>query len=109
MWKIASGILVSRFRVFQKPISCGLSSVDKIVRTCCALHNWLRSNSNGYLPKGFVDEENLDRGRIVLSSWITEVHHKKKHSSQFARNLREKYKNYFMTTGAVSLEERMIF
>ncbi|XP_050314914.1 putative nuclease HARBI1 [Anthonomus grandis grandis] len=111
------GILVSRFRVFEKPIACGLSSVDKIVRTCCALHNWLRCTTvNEYLPKGSVDEEDIDQGRIILGSWRSEVaglpsvsRIGSNHSSQFARNLRDKYKHYFMTTGAVSWQERMIF
>ena len=33
------GILVSIFRVFEKPISLKLQSVDKVVLACCTLHN----------------------------------------------------------------------
>jgi hypothetical protein len=33
------GILVSRFRVFEKPIACNVTTVDNIVHTACALHN----------------------------------------------------------------------
>lgn len=36
------GILVSKFRVFEKPISLKLESVEKVVLACCTLHNWLR-------------------------------------------------------------------
>ena len=32
-------ILVSRFRVFEKPTVCNVTTIDKIVRTSCALHN----------------------------------------------------------------------
>lgn len=38
----AFGILASRFRIFEKPLACLPSTVDKVTRTCCALHNWLR-------------------------------------------------------------------
>ncbi|CAH1972161.1 unnamed protein product [Acanthoscelides obtectus] len=38
----AFGILVSRFRIFQKPIATNIETVDKIVLAACALHNWLR-------------------------------------------------------------------
>jgi hypothetical protein len=33
------GILVSRFRVFEKPIACNVTTVDKTVRTACAVHS----------------------------------------------------------------------
>lgn len=35
----AFGILVSRFRVFEKPIACYVDTVDKVVRAACTLHN----------------------------------------------------------------------
>lgn len=113
----AFGILASRFRIFEKPISCKVSTVDKIVRTCCALHNWLRAKSvNVYLPTGSVDEEDINQGKVVLGSWRSEISGLQKavtvgsnHSSQFARKLRDRYVDYFMTTGAVSWQDRMIF
>jgi len=43
------GILVSRFRMFEKKVACKLSTVDKIVKACSALHNWLcKSDSKTY-------------------------------------------------------------
>jgi hypothetical protein len=41
------GTLVSRFRVFQEPIACNVTTVDKIIRTACALHNWLTNIAMG--------------------------------------------------------------
>jgi len=69
------GVLVSRFRVFKKPIACNVTTVDKIVHTACALHNWLTNNALGtYLPRGCVDNEDIDRGEIIPGSWRSEVH-----------------------------------
>lgn len=46
--EIAFGILVSRFRMFEKPIATSVTAAVKNVKTACALHNWLqiRSDSN---------------------------------------------------------------
>ena len=35
-------VLVARFRVYETPIAVNVTSVDKIVKSSCALHNWLR-------------------------------------------------------------------
>jgi hypothetical protein len=64
------GILISRFQVFEKPIACNVTTVDKIVCTACALHNWLTNNAMGtYLPRGSVDTEDIDSGEIIPRSW----------------------------------------
>ena len=34
-------ILVSPFRVFEKPIVLNVTTVGKLVRTACAANNWL--------------------------------------------------------------------
>lgn len=36
------GILTSRFRVFEKQISCNVSVAVKIVKACCVLHNGMK-------------------------------------------------------------------
>lgn len=65
----AFGILVSRFRIFEKPIACLPETVDKIIKACTALHNWLRTTSNTYYtPKGSFDEEDPDSGKIIQGS-----------------------------------------
>jgi len=46
----AFGILVSRFRIFQKLIATDVNTVDKMVLAACALHNWLRKEKrNNYI------------------------------------------------------------
>lgn len=54
----AFGILVSRFRVFEGKILCNVSTVRKVVKDSCTLHNWLRkTSSTTYCPPGSVDKE----------------------------------------------------
>lgn len=50
----AFGILVSRFRIFEKPIALSPEKTDSVVKTTCILHNWLRTNSSSYLYSGCV-------------------------------------------------------
>ena len=38
----AFGILVARFRIFEKPIPLSLATTELLVKTCCALHTRLR-------------------------------------------------------------------
>ena len=60
------GILVSRFHIFEKKVACKLSTVDKNVTACCALHNWLcKSDSKTCLTLGSVDEERIDTGEFI--------------------------------------------
>ncbi|VVC25644.1 Harbinger transposase-derived nuclease domain [Cinara cedri] len=39
--KYAFSILVSKFRIFERPIPLIPHKVNKIVLACCAIHNWL--------------------------------------------------------------------
>lgn len=112
----AFGILVSRFRIFEKPIATDVSVTDKIIHTACALHNWLRKTSNTYLTRENVDFENVDTGEIIPGSWRQETlallpsinRIGSNHSSRQARELREMYTKYFTNEGAVSWQSRMI-
>jgi hypothetical protein len=112
----AFGILVSRFQVFEKPIACNVTIVDKIVRTACALHNWLTNNAMGtYLPRGFDDIEDIDSGKIIPGSWRSEVHgvvaigrFGSNHHSQQVKAIREAYKKYLMNEDRVSWQNRMV-
>ncbi|XP_050292753.1 putative nuclease HARBI1 [Anthonomus grandis grandis] len=112
------GIMVSRFRIFEKPIACLPETIyNKIIKTCCALHNYLRiTSSNNYTPSGSLDEEDLDRGQMRFGSWrdlkvrfspMEKVH--SNHSAKSARNMRDQLCQYFMGEGAVPWQERMIF
>ncbi|KAJ8978141.1 hypothetical protein NQ317_016843 [Molorchus minor] len=54
--------LVSRFRIFERPTSVSLEKTDAIVRTSCALHNWLRSTS-AYITTDLID---VERSQICM-------------------------------------------
>ncbi|XP_065356336.1 uncharacterized protein LOC135950730 [Calliphora vicina] len=52
--EMAFGRLANRFRIFHRPIEVDLLTTDKIVQTCCVLHNFLTKSSFD-----FHDEHNL--------------------------------------------------
>ncbi|KAJ8911775.1 hypothetical protein NQ315_008828 [Exocentrus adspersus] len=66
----AFGILVSRFRVFEKPIALLPQTVDLVILASCALHNWLTSTSSiQYLPPGSTDMEDITTCQVLPGSW----------------------------------------
>lgn len=61
----AFGLLVARFRVFEKPIALCSEKADSIVKATCALHNWLRKTTPNYIVRGSVDEEDIENGTVI--------------------------------------------
>lgn len=101
------GILVSRFRVLEKPILTNLKTVDAIVCACCALHNWLRKKSNSYITATCVDRED-EQGNIQPGSWRSQINalqsignQGSNHSAEIAREKRDVLKNMFNNEGRV--------
>ncbi|XP_047991562.1 protein ALP1-like [Leguminivora glycinivorella] len=110
----AFGILVSRFRVLEKPIQTNLEAVDAIVCACCALHNWLRKTTTSYITATCVDVED-EEGNFLPGSWRSQIHalqsianQGSNHSPRIAREKRELYKNMFMNEGSVPWQLRSI-
>lgn len=109
------GILVARFRVFERPIPINPDTVDKVVKACCALHNWLRkTKSNVNAPT--EDIEDTRNGRVIPGDW-REVPSEgledlptttQNHSSRDARTIRDNYADYFVGKGSVDWQMRMI-
>ncbi|XP_045760625.1 putative nuclease HARBI1 [Maniola jurtina] len=111
------GILASRFQIFQRRIPTDVDTTDKIIRASCALHNWLRKTSSStYFRRGCVDEEDTDSGTITEGSWRRELinnlpnitDHNTNYAGRVARDLRNKYAEYFSGPGAVPWQNRMI-
>lgn len=74
----AFGILVSRWRIFRKPICLNPFSVDDIVKATVCLHNFLMVESEEkcpseklYCPPSLIDSENSD-GTIEAGEWRLE-------------------------------------
>lgn len=113
----AFGILVSRFRIFERPIGLAPEKVDVIVKTTCVLHNWLRKTSpKAYTPPGFLDEET---GSGIRPGAWRETHTSGAFEDIFSQNhgnstreaisVREQYCDYFNNRGAVPWQENAIF
>lgn len=65
----AFGILVSRWKILEKPIQANPDTVEKIVLACVVLHNFLMvENPQEYALKQFADHIGPD-GRTVEGGW----------------------------------------
>ncbi|XP_057654748.1 putative nuclease HARBI1 [Diorhabda carinulata] len=85
------GILVSLFRVFDKPIALNIDKVNEVIKACCALHNWLRTrSSHSYTPT------DAWQSRCQTNQALQNV--RQLGSNNYSRNaasLRESYADYF--------------
>lgn len=103
------GILVSRFRVFDRRLAVKLGTVNKLVSAACALHNWLAITSQPiYMSKDAVDEENHETGEIIPGRWRSEIgqlRHLKKYgghrTTALAKKMRDRLKDLFRNEGAI--------
>lgn len=113
----AFGILVSRFRVFDRKLSCSLLTVNKLVRAACGLHNWLRMTSSAtYLPRGAVDDEHLDSGDVIPGQWRAEIGELRnlepyggRRTTELAKKMRDRLKEYVNGVGAVPWQSTRVF
>lgn len=114
----AFGILVSRFRIFEKPIALSPEKADSIVKTTCVLHNWLRMNSSSYLYRGCVDEEDHENGVILEGTWRKEIRglglpdltnaSESNNYTKNASNIRNNLADWFMGDGAIPWQMNML-
>ncbi|XP_025203752.1 protein ALP1-like [Melanaphis sacchari] len=110
----AFGILVSKFRIFEKQIPLIADKVDKIVLACCAIHNWLRKTSQAYLPPGLIDHEDYNY-EIINGTWrqnqscLTKlVPTNNRNACTDAKKIRDDYCAYFNGEGAVPWQWKLI-
>ncbi|KAL1509027.1 hypothetical protein ABEB36_003833 [Hypothenemus hampei] len=106
------GILAARFRVFRSTITLAPSTVTKLVKAACALHNWLRKESNDVIIT--PDVEDRQTGRIIPGSWRNGDRPNRlqptlqRNYPQEARQKRDNLAAYFVGPGAVDWQYRMI-
>lgn len=110
----AFGILASKFRVFEEPISLKVETVDKVVLASCALHNYLKK-THCYVPPGLADYDN-ENNRTFPGSWrqnrnsgltaLQPTHHR--HSNLQAELIRNRYRDYFNNEGAVPWQNELV-
>lgn len=113
----AFGILTSRFRIFEKPIPLATSTIIKVIKTTCALHNWLKKTTDHYIAPGNVDTEDITIGRVTKGSWrdvqingiapLSNNYSSNNHSNA-AKAIRDAYAEKFSTTEAVPWQLKMI-
>lgn len=109
------GILVSKFRVFEKPIPLKLETVDKVVLACCSLHNWLRRTNPTYISTGLIDYED-ENHRTFHGSWRNNSplgfrdlpRDVCRNPQRQAQQIRDKYRDYFSNEGAVPWQDRLL-
>ncbi|CAK1597470.1 unnamed protein product [Parnassius mnemosyne] len=61
----AFGILVAKFRIFEKPIPLTVSKVEQLVKTTCALHSWLRKITPNINLQHLLQREDWEKGCII--------------------------------------------
>lgn len=93
------GILRSKFRIYENLIACSVEVAERLIRTTCALHNWLRNVEATYMPPGTYDEGDTTEARGNLHYSVI---------SQTGEDVRNTYKEYFVTQGRVAWQDIMI-
>lgn len=110
------GILVSKFRIFERPIPLSVQKVEILVKTTCALHNWLKKSSMDCATQRSLQAEDWNTGSIIPGEWQevpslalgdlppTNV----RNPSDKARRLRDAYAEKFVTSCTVPWQWNMI-
>ena len=115
----AFGILVSRFRVSEKPIPLSLKTTEQMVKTACAMHNWLQKSASLENP-GTQDQisqtpnwwERQASGQGMPggtpSAFQTVYSGSMTNHSRAATQARDQYAESSMTTHSVTWQWQMI-
>ena len=92
----AFGILAQRFRVFSRRLQLIPDNVDKIVKACCVLHNFLQGDQDIHTLNQQLNPDNQpflqNDGAILALDRLNGYH-----SAHISRQIRDLYKNYFMS------------
>lgn len=103
------GILVTKFRIFKKPIPFNPEKVSLITMTCILLHNFLRksaTSSHIYTPPGNIDIYDENSVLIAPGSWRNEIETTcvvrnipitARRSALNAHEIREEFTKYFVS------------
>lgn len=94
------GIMCARFGVFSRPINLKVENIEKIVLSCCVLHNFLRnkcsSTYSSELNEDLTDIGSVELNMVQLQRTFT------RNPGQEAKEVRNKFMTYFNTAGALS-------
>ncbi|KAM0736898.1 putative nuclease HARBI1 [Formica fusca] len=103
----AFGILANRFRILLNVIPLSANKVELITYACCLLHNFiLKQNIQGCFPLEFHHEdEDCDQSLSSLRSITRQGGNR---PTENAMEIRDKFRNYFITVGTVPWQEDAI-
>lgn len=117
----AFGLLASVFRIFRKPIEIKIeNTIVDIVLACVYLHNFLRLQPDEprYSPQGCFDHEDASTGEIIPGSWreitsgdsgLRSLRTTPRNASRSAKDIREEFMNYFMSSeGLISRQNKYL-
>lgn len=106
----AFGILVSRWRIYERQINLEPENVEAVVKATCVLHNFLSSNAaSTYCPPGYADFQDTF-GNVSGGAWrqvpgSTTVFGlekpKARNCSKVASAVRQEFVKYFSEEGQV--------
>ena len=117
------GILVARWRIFNRPIEANIDNCEKYIKAAFVLHNYLRSNDtreetrSKYMPHNFVDRDDLN-GIVTPGSWRGTVANNcvsnvgrlsSNNAPRTAMEIRDSFADYFVSpTGTLSWQNNVI-
>ncbi|XP_055333828.1 uncharacterized protein LOC129585241 [Paramacrobiotus metropolitanus] len=117
----AFGILASRWRIFQRPMDFQPAQIVLTVKACVVLHNFLlrkniANSKSAYVMPTLIDRENEDGPGIIEGEWrrITArdtglCRMGKSRGTAEAMLIRDRFRDYFNSTGSVSWQEARTF
>jgi hypothetical protein len=106
------GILVTKFRIFKKPIPFNPEKVSVITMTCILLHNYLRKSTTSsqiYMPPGNIDTYDENGMLITPGTWrkerkefeatcaVRNIPITARRSALNAREIRDEFTKYFVS------------
>lgn len=110
------GLLAHRFRCLLSRMHVQPKFAAKITMACAILHNFLIKKTASYASSpGLLDVEDSE-GNVRPGSWRTLMTEEMRlrggrgqnHSSKEATFVRDQFAEYFMATGALPFQHRMI-
>lgn len=115
----AFGILVQKWQIFKRTINLSPSVLELVIKTCCALHNFVRHHegtfsSHCFEPGSIVDMDGED-GSVTPGSWreqgLGELQPLEISVGRYpadARRMRDVLCSYFLAEGAVPWQWRSV-
>lgn len=110
----AFGLLVSKFRIFQKEINLEPRKVNMITLACCYIHNYLLKKNRVQYTRDMLDIEDINTGQIEKGVERTDIdllslqRGRFSNSTTEAKEIRDRFCNYFVNEGKVPWQDTVL-